>query len=76
MFTYDFTANATSATFAFEDMAATLNGIGIDNVSLDVVVPEPSTLALLGIGLAGAGMCLRRRGLGKTGRFPDRTPPL
>ena len=65
MFSYDFLATATSATFAFEDLAMTETGydIGIDNVSIrgSSTVPEPATLALMGFGLAGIGFAGRKK---------------
>ena len=35
--------------------------VNIDNLYFGTVVPEPGTLALLGIGLAGMGLARRRR---------------
>ena len=65
MYSYDFVANATSATFAFEDLAMTGEGydIGIDNVSIEgagQVIPEPATMALFGLGMLGMAT-LRKR---------------
>lgn len=64
MYSYAFTANATSATFAFEDLAMTETGydVGIDNVSFSgAVVPEPTTLLLLCAGLGMLGLVAYRR---------------
>ena len=41
------------------DFADFYGGMGIDNIVLRV--PEPGTLALLGIGLAGMGLAIRRK---------------
>jgi hypothetical protein len=38
-------------------------GMGVDEVSLEVTVPEPPVIALLGIGLAAIG-CRRRNVIG------------
>ncbi len=63
MYSYDFMANATSATFAFEDLAMTGRGydIGIDNVSISGrAIPEPATMTLFGLGMLGIA-ALRKR---------------
>ena len=36
-------------------------GLGLDNVSLIAAVPEPGSLALLGIGIIGMGIAKRRK---------------
>ncbi len=52
----------TSGKLRFTDLSGTTGYAGavLDNVVLDVAVPEPSTFVLLGIGLLGAGFARRR----------------
>ena len=60
--TYQYTfsvAAPTAVNLSFEGAGGDNFGMLLDNVS--VSVPEPGTLALLGLGLVGAGLARRRR---------------
>ncbi len=57
-FSFSFVADGAQATVRFEDVATNLttsrDGV-LDNVSVTASVPEPTTLTLMGLGLAGIG---------------------
>jgi len=59
-----FTANSLTTTLLFQGSQGT-QYIGLDNVAISDV-PEPLTLSLFGIGLAGAAGIRRRRKLSRT----------
>jgi choice-of-anchor C domain-containing protein len=62
---FQFTATDTTTTLQFASLSTGPWGPTVDNVSVDALdlgsVPEPSTLALLGAGLAGFAVIRRRK---------------
>ncbi len=65
-FSMSFLADSTSTTIALTGVGTAYSGsyIGLDNVSIVTSsAPEPTTLALMGLGLAGVGFSRRRKWL-------------
>ncbi|ARU58037.1 PEP anchor domain-containing protein [Oleiphilus messinensis] len=61
-FTLELTATSDFMALSFGGQGAN-NSLGafIDNVELTHVVPEPGTLALIGLGIAGIGLSMRKK---------------
>jgi choice-of-anchor C domain-containing protein len=57
---FDFTATASTETLTFASLTGGFYGPALDNVRIEQV-PEPATLALLGVGLAGLAASRRRQ---------------
>jgi hypothetical protein len=65
LFSQNFVADSSTTTLQFSALTNSGFGIALDAVSVDGVattgVPEPATLSLIGLGLAGAGFMRRRK---------------
>ena len=54
-------ADSLFLTASFEGVTGITTGFNVDNLSYAALVPEPATLALLGLALAGLGFARRRK---------------
>jgi choice-of-anchor C domain-containing protein len=60
-YTYQFTAATNATTLSFASATNTAFGPALDNVSVSLAVPEPTSWALMLIGFGGLGAALRRQ---------------
>ncbi len=59
---YEWVANTTGTVdVGFAMQTGFTNGLALDNVSMHVMLPEPETFALAGLGLLPLGYMIRRR---------------